>query len=69
VDICLADTGIAGPGGSTPEKPVGLFYIGLSHGTESHSRKHIFQGEREQNKISAAGAALNWLKEYLTHLK
>lgn len=30
-DICLADTGIAGPGGATPGKPVGLFYIGLSH--------------------------------------
>ena len=26
-DICLADTGIAGPGGATPEKPLGLFYI------------------------------------------
>ncbi|GAI70417.1 unnamed protein product, partial [marine sediment metagenome] len=30
-DICLADTGIAGPSGATPGKPVGLFYIGLSH--------------------------------------
>lgn len=33
-DICLADTGIAGPTGATQEKPVGLFYIGLSHGGE-----------------------------------
>ncbi len=31
VNICLADTGIAGPGGAVPGKPVGLFYIGLSH--------------------------------------
>src|SRR5271157_5190473 len=30
-DICVADTGIAGPGGATPGKPVGLFYLGLSH--------------------------------------
>jgi len=30
VDICLADTGIAGPGGVLPDKPVGLFYIGYS---------------------------------------
>jgi PncC family amidohydrolase len=67
-DICLADTGIAGPGGATPEKPVGLFYIGLSHGERTYSRKHNFQGDREQNKQSAAEAALSWLKEYLLSL-
>ena len=68
-DICLADTGIAGPAGATPEKPVGLFYIGLSHQAGTYSRKHNFYGNREQNKHSAASAALNWLKEYLTSLK
>lgn len=66
VDICLADTGIAGPGGDTPGKPVGLFYVGLSHQNGTYHQKHIFQGDREQNKRSAAEAALNWLKEYLT---
>ena len=65
VDICLADTGIAGPTGATPEKPVGLFYIGLSHQGGTFSRKHNFPGNREQNKHSAAEAALAWLKEYL----
>ncbi len=65
VDICLADTGIAGPTGATPEKPVGLFYIGLSHQGGTFSRKHDFPGTREQNKHSAAEAALSWLKEYL----
>ena len=64
-DICLADTGIAGPSGATPGKPVGLFYIGLSHRAGTYSRKHNFQGDREQNKRSAAEEALNWLKEYL----
>ena len=68
-DICLADTGIAGPGGATPDKPVGLFYIGLSHGERTYSQKHNFSGDREQNKQSAAEAALGWLKEYLTNLK
>jgi len=68
-DICLADTGIAGPTGATPGKPVGLFYIGLSHQTGTYSRKHNFQGNREQNKHSAAEAALGWLKEYVTSLK
>ncbi|GAI26169.1 unnamed protein product, partial [marine sediment metagenome] len=38
VDICLADTGIAGPSGTTPGKPVGLFYIGLSHQAGTHSQ-------------------------------
>ncbi len=69
VDICLADTGIAGPGGATPGKPVGLFYIGLSHRAGSYSRKQNFQGDREQNKHSAAEAALSWLKEYLLGLE
>jgi nicotinamide-nucleotide amidase len=68
-DICLADTGIAGPSGATPGKPVGLFYIGLSHGERTLSRKHISQGDREQNKHSAAEEALLWLKEYLLSLK
>ena len=69
VDICLADTGIAGPGGATPEKPVGLFYIGLSHQSGAYSKKHNFQSDREQNKNHAAEAALGWLKEYLMSLK
>ena len=69
VDIWLADTGIAGPGGATPEKPAGLFYIGLSHPTGTYSRKHNFHGDREQNKCSAAEVALSWLKEFLMILK
>ena len=68
-DICLADTGIAGPAGATPGKPVGLFYIGLAHQAGTYSQKHNFHGNREQNKHRAAEAALSWLKECLTSLK
>ena len=68
-DICLADTGIAGPTGAAPGKPVGLFYIGLSHKGGTASRKHNFRGNREQNKLAAAQTALGWLKEYLLSLK
>ena len=64
-DTCLADTGIAGPSGATSGKPLGLFYIGLSHQAGTYSQKHYFQGNREQNKRRAAEAALGWLKEYL----
>jgi nicotinamide-nucleotide amidase len=65
VDICVADTGIAGPGGEEPGKPVGLFYIGLSHKGGTFSRRHIFTGNREENKRAAVKTVLNWLKEYL----
>ncbi|UCH42474.1 MAG: CinA family protein [Dehalococcoidales bacterium] len=68
VDICLADTGVAGPDGGTEDKPVGLFYIGLSHREVNHSRQHNFPGDRQQNKTAAASAALSWLKEYLQDL-
>ncbi len=68
VDICIADTGIAGPTGETPGKPVGLFYLGLSHENGTFSRKHIFQGDRLQNKEQAAETALAWLREFLQSL-
>ncbi len=67
-DICLADTGIAGPGGATPGKQVGLFYIGLSHRDGSYCQRYNFQGTRAQNKRHAAEAALSWLREYLATL-
>jgi len=65
VDICVADTGIAGPTGATSGKPVGLFYLGLSHKDGTFSRKHIFNGTREENKQQAVLAALEWVREYL----
>lgn len=69
VDVCIADTGIAGPGGGGGEKAVGLFYLGLSSRDGTYSRKHVFSGDREQNKVSAAETALKWLKDYLAGLK
>jgi nicotinamide-nucleotide amidase len=67
-DICISDTGIAGPGGATPDKPVGLFYLGLAHRLTAYSQKHLFRGNREENKERAARAALDWLKTYLLNL-
>ena len=69
VDICISDTGIAGPGGATEGKAMGLFYLGLAHGEKTYSRQHNFAGSRERNKQDAAEAALKWLKEYLLSLK
>ena len=68
-DICLADTGIAGPSGASPEKPAGLFYLGLSCKSGTESQQHTFSRDRAQNKLAAARAALAWLKEYLLSLR
>jgi nicotinamide-nucleotide amidase len=69
VDISLSDTGIAGPGGATEGKQVGLFYIGLSQKDGTYSRKLLLSGNRQQNRKAAAEAALLWLKEYLSGLE
>ncbi len=69
VDICISDTGIAGPGGAVPGKPVGLFYIGLASKDGVFNRRHEFRGSRDENKLDAARAALAWLKEYLLSLR
>jgi len=68
VDICLSDTGVAGPGGATPGKAVGLFFLGLASEKGVFHRRLDLSGTRAQNKKSAAAAALAWLKEYLLAL-
>jgi PncC family amidohydrolase len=65
VDICLSDTGIAGPTGATPGKPVGLFYLGLSTRDSTIAKEHHFHGNREENKQKAVETAMTLLKEYL----
>jgi PncC family amidohydrolase len=65
VDICVSDTGIAGPSGAAPGKPLGLFFLALAARDEAFSQKYIFPGDREENKRAAAEAALNMLKQYL----
>lgn len=64
-DIGIATTGIAGPTGGTPEKPVGLVYIALATKDYVYCGKHIFHRDREGNKRDAADAALEMLMRYL----
>ena len=66
--IGLSDTGIAGPGGATAEKAVGLFFIGISSSLGTRVVEHLFTGDRLQNKMSAARAALTMLREHLMQL-
>ena len=60
-------TGIAGPGGGTSDKPVGLVYIALSSKKEEVCEKFIFSGGREMIKWRASQSALNMLRKYLTN--
>ena len=65
-DIALSVTGIAGPTGGAPEKPVGLVYIGLAAEGVDLCEKHIWSGDRTENKERSAEAALELLLKYLT---
>jgi len=64
-DLALATTGIAGPGGGTEEKPVGLVYIALATPDGELCERHIWPEDRLGNKRSSAERALALLKEYL----
>jgi PncC family amidohydrolase len=64
-DIALSVTGIAGPGGGTDTKPVGLTYIGLVAPGVEQVQRFVWNGDREQNKASSAEAALHMLYAYL----
>ena len=61
----LAITGIAGPGGGMPGKPVGLTFIALADDAGERVERHVWQGDRIQNKEQSAQAALGLLKNYL----
>jgi len=66
VDLALAITGIAGPAGATPTKPVGLVYIALSSAQEEKWRRYVWPGNRWENREMSARAALELLQEYLS---
>jgi nicotinamide-nucleotide amidase len=64
-DIGVSVSGIAGPGGGMPEKPVGLTWIGLSAKGFEEARSFVFPGDRLAVKEQAAEQALRMLNEYL----
>lgn len=62
-DVALSVTGIAGPGGGTPEKPVGLVYMGCFVNGKVTVRRHVFAGDRLQVRTSSVKNALELAKE------
>ena len=64
-DLAVSITGIAGPGGETPDKPVGLVYIALSAPDQEVCYRFVWDSDREGNKAHSARAALYILETYL----
>ena len=65
-DIALSVTGIAGPGGGTEDKPVGLVYIGLSSREITKEYELRFAGSRDEIRRATVKEALEILRSYLT---
>jgi len=57
-DIGVAVTGVAGPGGGTREKPVGLVYIGIETPRSSECREYRWPGDRASNRARSVDAAI-----------
>jgi nicotinamide-nucleotide amidase len=64
-DIGISVTGIAGPGGATEKKKVGLVYMALADGKKTITQKHQLFGSRQLIRLRSTRRALNLLRNYL----
>jgi nicotinamide-nucleotide amidase len=64
-DIGIAITGIAGPGGGTPEKPVGLVYVAVDFGDWSRVVRLRLFGDRDEVRYRATQASLELVRRRL----
>lgn len=64
-DISVSVSGIAGPTGGTPEKPVGTTWVGLSTTDGEWGRHFVWEGDRQGNKLESSEAALQMVVDYL----
>ena len=64
-DIALATTGVAGPGGGSAEKPVGLVYIACGDSKGAEVKRYLFSGGRASVRRQAVAEALSLLERFL----
>ena len=63
VDLAVSIIGIAGPGGGSAEKPVGLVYLGVATRESCRSERHVFPGDRDEVRHRAMVRALEMLRD------
>ncbi len=61
-DFGLATTGISGPGGGSPDKPVGLVQIALAQESGTHAEHFLFPLDRDRHRKLCAAAGLDWVR-------
>ena len=67
-DVGVSTTGIAGPTGATPQKPVGLVFVGLATSEKVVAKKFLFGQDRIINKQRSAQAALEMVRRAILNL-
>jgi nicotinamide-nucleotide amidase len=68
-DLAVATTGIAGPGGGSAEKPVGLVHVALADGSRTHAEAFVFPLDRQRHRTLTAQIALDWVRRSLLSLE
>ena len=64
-DFGLATTGISGPGGGSPGKPVGLVHVALARADETSAAHFVFPLDRQRHRLLTAQVALDWVRRAL----
>ena len=64
-DLAVSTTGISGPDGGTPEKPVGLVFVGFADARSSSAYEFLFPFDRERHRLVTSQVALDWVRRAL----
>jgi len=64
-DLAIATTGISGPGGGTPEKPVGLVFVALASASGCEAQRLLFPLDRDRHRQITAQLAIDWVRRKL----
>jgi len=68
-EVAIATSGVAGPDGGTPDKPVGTVCLGLDSARGQISRRYQFRGTRDWIKLLTSQVALDWIRRYALDLQ